>query len=214
MNGRDRIDPLAEYAERLSGPVPAYLEAVERATFLRTVAPQMISGRLQGRVLAMLSRLLRPQRILEIGTFTGYGSLCLAEGLAEGGTLYTIEGDPESASLAGKHFARSPYAGRITILEGEAVPILADLKPSFDLIYLDADKRSYPAYFPQLKRLLSVDGLLLADNVCWDGKTVDQRTDPVAEAIDRYNELILSDSELEVVILPLRDGLSVARRVK
>ena len=214
MNGRDRIDPLADYAERLSGPVPAYLDAVERATFLRTVAPQMISGRLQGRVLAMLSRLRRPRRILEIGTFTGYGSLCLAEGLADGGTLYTIEGNPEAASLARKHFARSPFSDRIEILEGEAVAILGNLKPSFDIIYLDADKRSYPEYFPQLKQLLSVDGLLLADNVCWDGKTVDERTDPVAEAIDHYNELILSDAELEVVILPLRDGLSVARRIK
>ena len=210
---RDRIDPLTDYAERLSGPVPAYLETIERNTFLRTVAPQMMTGRLQGRVLALLSKLVGPQRILEIGTFTGYGSLCLAEGLAAGGKLYTLEGDPEMASLARQHFAYSPLADRIQILEGDAGKLLGSLEAPFDLIYLDADKRSYPEYYPELKRLLGNGGLLLTDNVTWDGKTVDEVTDPVGGAIHRYNELILKDSEMEVVVLPLRDGLSVARKV-
>lgn len=209
---RDRIDPLADYAERLSGPVPAYLDALERDTYLRTVAPQMITSRLQGRVLALLSKLINPRRVLEIGTFTGYGSLCLAEGLARGGQVLTVEGEPEFASIARRHIARSPFADCIEIVEGDAAEILASLHPAFDMIYLDADKRAYPEYFPRLKSLLRNGGLLLTDNVCWDGKTVDERSDPVAGAIHRYNELILRDPDLEVVVLPLRDGLSAARR--
>ena len=211
---RDEINVLADYAERLSGPVPGYLDAIERETYLRTVAPQMITGRLQGRILALLSKLIRPRLILEIGTFTGYGSLCLAEGLRAGGKVYTVEGDPEMARRARRNFDRTPLAARIEIVEGNAESTLRGLEGPFDIIYLDADKRAYPDYFPRLKQLLASGGLLLTDNVCWDGKMVDGRRDPVAESIRAFNELLLEDSDMEVVLLPLRDGLSVARKTK
>lgn len=211
---RDRIDPLTDYAESLSGPVPDYLEYVERQTYLKTLAPQMMSGRLQGRLLALLSALQRPERILEIGTFTGYASLCLAEGLAPTGHLHTIEGNPELAVLARRHFARSPFADRITLHEGQAREVVTDLAAPFDLIFLDGDKRGYPDYLRLLVDRLSPGGLLIADNVLWDGKTGQPGGDPTADKLREYNRLAAEDPRLEVVVLPIRDGLSISRRRK
>ncbi len=211
---RDDIDPRFEYAEALSGPVPDYLLAVERQAFLKTMAPQMLSGPLQGRTLALLSKLLRPQTILEIGTFTGYSALCLAEGLVPGGHLHTVEGNAESAYLARQNFAASPFAERITLHLGQAPAILDHLPTAFDLIFLDGDKRGYPAYYERLVSTLRPGGLLLADNVLWDGKVhAPGQTDPDLEALRHYNQLVADDVRLEVVVLPLRDGLSIARRV-
>lgn len=210
---RDDIDPLFDYAEALSGPVPDYLTAVERQTFLRTMAPQMLSGRLQGRLLALLSKIQRPTTVLEIGTFTGYSALCLAEGLAPEGRLHTIEGNPETAYWAERHFAASPFAGRIQLHRGQARELLADLPPAFDLIFLDGDKRGYPAYYRLLRERLNPGGLLLADNVLWDGRIADgQRPDPDVAALRRYNDLLAADQDFDTLVLPLRDGLSVARR--
>lgn len=210
---RDDIDPHYEYAESLSGPLPDYLLDVERRTFLQTMAPQMLSGRLQGRLLALLSKLLRPRTVLEVGTFTGYSALCLAEGLAAGGTLHTIEGNAEVAHLAARHFAASPFAGRIQLHRGQARELLDDLPPVFDLIFLDGDKRGYPDYFRLLIDRLSHGGLLLADNILWDGKASrSQQPDPDVQALRAYNDLVFSDPRTESVVLPLRDGLSVARR--
>ncbi|NJB86282.1 putative O-methyltransferase YrrM [Lewinella marina] len=210
---RDRIDPLTEYAEALSGPVPDYLEYVERQTHLKTLAPQMMSGRLQGRLLAMLSKLKQPRRILEIGTFTGYATLCLAEGLAPGGRIDTIEGDPEIALLARRHFAHSPFADRITLHQGQARHLLPTLPGSFDLVFLDGDKRGYPAYLSALVDRLSPGGLLLADNVLWDGKAGRSTPDRTARKLREYNEMVVSDPRLESVTLPIRDGLSVSRHI-
>lgn len=212
---RDTIEPRHDYAESLSGPIPAYLLAVERQTFLKTMAPQMLSGRLQGRLLAMFSSILRPWRILELGTFTGYSALCLAEGMAADGELHTIEGDRENAYWAGQNFAASPFNDQINLHVGQAEDILPTLPETFDLIFLDGDKRGYPGYFHQLIHRLNPGGLLLADNILWDGKvSKDSKPDPDVAALRRYNELVLADNRVEVVVLPIRDGLSVARRVK
>jgi caffeoyl-CoA O-methyltransferase len=211
---RDDIDFTFEYAERLSGPVPDYLQEVERQTFLKTMAPQMLSGRLQGRILALLSKLSSPKNALEIGTFTGYSALCLAEGLAPGGRLHTIEGNPETAFWARKHFAESPYAKNIQLYVGQAKDLLPEIPGPFDLIFLDGDKRGYPDYFHRFVDQLRPGGLLLADNVLWDGrinKPADQ--DPDLIALRQYNELLANDPRVETVVLPIRDGLSVARRV-
>ena len=210
---RDRIDPLTDYAESLSGPVPAYLERVERLTYLRTLAPQMMSGRLQGRILAMLSRLRQPRRILEIGTFTGYATLCLAEGLPAGGVIHTIEGNEETAALARRNFAESPFADRIVLHDQQAAEVIPRLNETFDLIYLDGDKQGYPEYIELLVPRLSSGGLLIADNVLWDGKVGKKTTSPTARRLAEYNSLVANDQRLEVVVLPVRDGLSVARRV-
>ncbi|WP_238751475.1 O-methyltransferase [Neolewinella maritima] len=208
------MDPTAAYAEAYSGPVPDYLHDVARQTHLRTVAPQMMSSRLQGRLLALLSTLQRPERILEIGTFTGYATLCLAEGLAENGRIDTIEGDEEMAFLARRHFAASPYADRITLHGGQAQTVLANLLGPYELIFLDADKRGYPDYLPSLIERLRPGGLLLADNVLWDGAAGAKASDKSAAALHRYNVLVHQDERLVNLILPLRDGLSVARRVE
>ena len=208
---RDRIDPSRDYAEAMSGPLPNYLHEVERQTYLKTTAPQMMSSRIQGRLLAMLSKLQRPRRILEIGTFTGYASLCLAEGLEKGGLVDTIEGDAEVAFWAQRNFAMSPFAERIVLHLGQANNLLEKLTGPYDLIFLDGDKRGYPDYLPQLLDRLRVHGLLLADNVLWDGRVKGKSRDEDAAALRRYNELVYQNERLENLILPLRDGLSVAR---
>lgn len=211
---RDDIDPRYDYAESLSGPIPAYLHDVERQTFLKTMAPQMLSGRLQGRLLSLLSQLRQPNRILELGTFTGYSALCLAEGLAPDGELHTIEGNAETAFLARQNFAGSPFADRMHLHVGQAMDLLPNLPNSFDLIFLDGDKRGYPGYFDLLIDQLSPGGLLLADNILWDGKvSTSGKPDRDVEALRAYNQLLAGDERVEVVVLPLRDGLSIARRV-
>jgi predicted O-methyltransferase YrrM len=211
---RDDLDPRYDYAEELSGPVPDYLLEVERQTFLKTMAPQMLSGRLQGRLLSLLSKLRRPKRILELGTFTGYSALCLAEGLAPDGELHTTEGNAEAAFWARRNFAASPFADQLHLHVGQASDLLPDLPKTFDIIFLDGDKRGYPEYFELLIDRLSPGGLLLADNILWDGKvSKDGKPDADVVALRRYNELVAADERLEVVVLPLRDGLSVARRV-
>lgn len=211
---RDDIDPRHEYAESLSGPIPEYLMAVERQTFLKTMAPQMLSGRLQGRLLAMLSKMQRPTTVLELGTFTGYSALCIAEGLPPNGSIHTIEGNAETAFWANQNFASSPYAEQIQLHQGQAADILPTLPTHFDLIFLDGDKRGYPAYFHQLIDRLNPGGLLLADNILWDGRVkVPADKDPDVQALKAYNELLLTDERVEVVVLPIRDGLSIGRRV-
>ncbi len=209
---RDRPDPRADYASSVSGSVPPYLLHVERQTYLKTLAPQQMSSRLQGRILAMLSSLRQPHRLLEIGTFTGYATLCLAEGLAENGTIDTIEGDPEMAWLAYRHFRASPFADQIRLHVGQANDLLAELPGSYDLIFLDADKRGYPGYVERLVNRLTPGGLLLADNVLWDGKVGKRERDTDSHALHHYNRLLQEDPRVSVVVLPLRDGLSLARR--
>ena len=211
---RDKIDPRYEYAEALSGPIPNYLLEVERQTFLKTMAPQMLSGQLQGRLLSLFSKLRRPETILEVGTFTGYSALCLAEGLAPGGTLHAIEGNRETAFLAQQNFATSPFADNIKLHIGQALELLPELPPVFDMVFLDGDKRGYPEYFQQLINRLSPGGLLLADNILWDGKvSATGKPNLDVERLRAYNQLLADDARVEVVVLPLRDGLSVARRV-
>ncbi len=210
---RDRPDPLADYAESLSGPVPDYLLEVERQTYLKTIAPQMMSGRLQGRLLALLSQLVRPNSVLEIGTFTGYATLCLAEGLSSGGRVHTIEGDPEIAARARRHFAASPFADRISLYTGQARDLLPGLPGPFGLIFLDGDKQGYPDYLPLLVERLSPNGLLIADNVLWDGKAGQKTRDLTARKLQIYNQLVAEHPLLSTVVLPLRDGLSISRRI-
>ena len=210
---RDDIDPRFEYAESLSGPVPEYLQEVERQTFLKTLAPQMMSGRLQGRLLAFVSKLVRPRWVLEIGTFTGYAALCLAEGLAEGGQVHTIEGHPETAGLAQRLISATPLASSITLHEGQARPLLPTLPHPWDLVFLDGDKRSYPHYLTYFADRLRPGALLLADNVLWDGRTHRREEDPDVAALRAFNHRLKAEQRFEQVVLPLRDGVTVARRV-
>lgn len=213
---RDDLDPLFDYAEARSGPLPDYLIRLERETYLKTLSPQMISGRLQGRLLALLSKLLRPRRVLEVGTFTGYATLCLAEGLHPEGRITTIEGNPEVGWIARKYFAESPFPDHyFDYRSSKADTVIDNLKPQdrFDLIFLDADKRRYATYYERLLPHLNPGGLFLSDNVLWDGRVIDPTdTEPDVRALAAYNQRLATDPRVELLILPLRDGLSVARK--
>lgn len=213
MNHLHWVQAIHDYCERHSTPPPNTLLALERETHLKTLAPQMLSGALQGRFLAMLSRLLRPKHILEVGTFTGYGAHCLAEGLAADGTLHTIEGNPEVAYLIRKHLAAAGLDTRVQLHLGDALEIIPTLDGMFDMVFLDANKREYAAYFDLLADRINPGGLLLADNVLWSGKVVSGESDPDTRLIDAFNKQVLADDRFQNLILPLRDGLLLAQRV-
>lgn len=211
---RDDLNPLFDYAEAFSGPVPEYLQQVERKTHLQTLAPQMMCSPLQGRILSLLSKLQQPKYILELGTFTGYSALCLAEGLLPGGKLITIEGKPEHALLARRNFESSPLADKIELWEDDVfVCTQSHDLPLQDIIFLDAKKRDYRRYFDLVFPLLRPGGLLISDNVTWDGRVLDSEDkEAMATGLPAYNEFLMAHEALEVVLVPLRDGLSVARK--
>ncbi|HIY49594.1 MAG TPA: O-methyltransferase [Candidatus Barnesiella excrementavium] len=187
------------------------LATLDRDTHLYHLRPRMVSGHLQGRILKMFCRMIRPQRILELGTFTGYSALCLAEGLCEGGEVHTIEIDDEIEDFTRSHLARSPYGNRIKLMIGDAVEIVPTLSDTYDLVFIDANKRDYLKYYELVLPKVRPEGFILADNTLWDGKVV---TDPHSRdaqtvGIERFNDFIATDNRVEKVILPLRDGLTI-----
>lgn len=205
---------LQDYIEKHLTPPPKYLEELERETYLTSVLPQMISGRYQGRVLSLLSKLIKPKEILEIGTFTGYSSLCLAEGLKENGTIHTIDINDEFLSIQNKYFEKSPYRAQIKQYTGDAKELIPKFRQKFDLIFLDADKQHYPKYFELVFPLLNKNGLLIADNVLWYEKVAQKEIkDKETSALRKYNKLLTEHPEMEVVILPIRDGISIGRKI-
>lgn len=205
---------MEEYIERHIEREPANLRRLERETNLRRVNGRMCSGHLQGRVLKMLTRMIAPRQALELGTFTGYSALCIAEGLPEGSRLTTIEVEDELEDVILDAFGQSPYGDRIELKIGDALRVCETLPDnSFQLIFIDADKREYPRYLREAKRLLSPGGYMIADNVLWDGHVAEEdRNDPQTEGVREYNRLVAEDPDFETVILPLRDGLSIARK--
>ncbi|MDE6439781.1 MAG: O-methyltransferase [Bacteroidales bacterium] len=211
-------DPRAEaYLAAHTTPPDPLLARLDRETHVRMLSPRMLSGAYQGRFLEMVSRMLRPKRILEVGAFTGYGTLCLAAGLAEDGEVLTIEHDPLTEELLRKYIAESPYAHRIHVLWGEAEAHLARLAgegDAFDLIFLDADKARYADYYPMLKALLRPGGWLLADNILWNGKVWDESyRDKDTQALRRFNDLVQADPDVENLPLRMRDGLMIIRKI-
>lgn len=207
------IRKIHDYCTLHSAPPPDTLYALERETYLKTLAPQMLSGPLQGRFLAMLSRLLQPQQILEVGTFTGYGAHCLAEGLASDGQLHTIEGNPEVAYLIRKHLKAAGIEDRVQLHLGDAKKVIPTIAGDFDLVFLDGNKREYDQYFDLLADRIRPGGLLLADNVLWSGKVVSGEQDQDTRMIDAFNKRVLADERFTNLILPLRDGLLMAQRL-
>lgn len=206
------IRKIHDYCTAHSTPPPETLYALERETHLKTLAPQMLSGPLQGRFLAMLSRLVAPKYILEVGTFTGYGAHCLAEGLVADGQLHTIEGNLELAYLIKKHLELAQLDEHVTLHLGDAKEIIPTLPYPFDLVFLDGNKREYDHYFDLLADQMSPGGILLADNVLWSGKVVSGETDQDTIMIDQFNKKVLADERFNSLILPLRDGLLMAQR--
>ncbi len=204
-------ETILEYIENLTSPQSKLLADLERETYLKTVLPQMISGHYQGRLLSLLARMKQPQNILEIGTFTGYATLCLAEGLQPDGQIITIDKNDEFQAIQNKYFEQSAYRKQIKQIIGNAREVIPDLPETFDLVFLDADKRYYPQYFEMIVPKMNKGGILIADNVLWYGKVLEpQPKDAETKAIKQYNEMLASDDRVEAVILPVRDGLSIA----
>lgn len=213
---------LDEYISAHSSPENAVLEAITRDTHVHVLNPHMLSGHVQGRVLSMISHMIRPKRILELGTFTGYSALCLAEGLAKGGKLVTIEHNDELEETIRRNLSRSSLSEKIELVIGDAKEILSDLtfgahnKENFELVFIDADKREYCAYLEAVYPLVPVGGFILADNTLWDGHIIDPAYDKDKQTLGlrAFNDQLKEDDRFEQVILPLRDGLTMIRKIK
>ncbi|MBT3383626.1 MAG: methyltransferase [Prolixibacteraceae bacterium] len=190
------------------------LKELERETYLKVLHPRMISGHLQGQVLTMFSKMIQPENILEIGTFTGYSAICLAKGLHENGKLITIEIDDELETLAKKYIVKSGLQDKIVQRIGAALEIIPALKESFDLVFIDADKREYVAYYQAVFDKVQNGGYIIADNTLWSGKVLEkpEADDEQTMGILEFNNLIKRDKRVEKVILPLRDGMTIIRK--
>ncbi|MEP5255556.1 MAG: O-methyltransferase [Winogradskyella arenosi] len=208
-------EALDQYVVAHSEQEPALLQQLTRETYQKILQPIMLSGPYQGRVLSMVSKLIRPERILELGTFTGYATLCLAEGLPSSGTLHTIDVNEELVDFQRKYFDRSAYGSQIIQHTGSAIDIIPTLKETFDLVFIDADKPNYSNYFHLIIDKLNPGGIILSDNVLWHGKVVEPvgKKDISTQAILDYNTLLKSDPRVETVVLPIRDGLTISRKL-
>lgn len=190
------------------------LQQLTRETFQKILQPRMLSGHYQGRILSLISKLTHPASVLEIGTYTGYSALCLAEGLAPGGKIHTIDVNEELFDFQKKYFELSPFKTQILQYLGDATEIIPSLSISFDLVFIDADKPNYPNYFNLIIDKLKPGGLLISDNVLWSGKVVKKvkEDDESTYALINYNRLLADDERLETVMLPIRDGLTISRK--
>jgi caffeoyl-CoA O-methyltransferase len=208
-------DAIFEYARQHSSSEDEVLAALNRETHLRTVYPNMLSGHLQGKFLEMISHLLAPRRILEIGTFTGYSAICMARGLAEGGLLHTIDINDETMVIARKYIHLASLDDKIILHTGNALDIISNLGEIFDLVFVDADKPQYISYYKAVFDKVRVGGVILADNVLWGGKVLNENKFPDRETkgILDFNTFVSEDPRVEKVMIPLRDGLLMIRKV-
>ncbi len=204
---------LENYIEQHSEKEPELLAALNKETYQKVLLPRMLSGHFQGRVLSMLSKLIRPKNILEIGTYTGYSALCLCEGMQENGTLHTIDIKEELVDFQRKHFDKSPWGNQIVQHLGEALDIIPTLDLKFDLVFIDADKENYINYFELIVPKMNKGGIILSDNVLWSGKVLEPLNpkDVSTKILLEYNLLLKNDPRVETVLLPIRDGLTVSR---
>lgn len=204
---------LENYIEQHSEKEPELLAALNKETYQKVLLPRMLSGHFQGRVLSMLSKLIRPVNILEIGTYTGYSALCLCEGMQENGTLHTIDIKEELIDFQRKHFDKSPWGNQIVQHLGEALDIIPTLDLKFDLVFIDADKENYINYFELIVPKMNKGGIILSDNVLWSGKVLEPLNpkDVSTKILLEYNQLLKNDPRVETVLLPIRDGLTVSR---
>ena len=206
---------ILEYIEQHSTPESEALRQIVHTTHIEMINPRMMSGHIQGRVLSMFSQMIRPQRILELGTFTAYSTLCLAEGLADDGTLVTLEHNDELEDMILRNLALSPLGEKVQLVIGDAMEWLAAQSADllYDLVFIDADKREYSAYLDAVLPLVRPGGWILADNTLWDGHIIEEAYDKDKQtlALRAFNDKVAQDERLEKVILPLRDGLTIIR---
>jgi caffeoyl-CoA O-methyltransferase len=208
-------EALQAYCELHSSEEPEVLKKLNRSTHAQVLQPRMLSGHLQGRFLAMISALVRPKYILEIGTYTGYSALCLAEGLAEGGKLITIDVNPELEDMVHHFVKEAGFENKIQMIIGDAYQVIRTLPQTFDLVFIDADKASYSKYFDLIIDKLARGGLILADNVLWSGKIIDEKSlakDKDTQLLDAFNKKVQADPRVDCILLPLRDGMMLMRK--
>ena len=208
-------EKLTEYISKNSNIEPEILARLNQETHQKILKPRMLSGHIQGRFLSMLSKMKSPSTILEIGTYTGYGTLCLLEGLKEDGKIFTIDRNEELLKIQNKYFEESGKRDNIIQLTGNAKEILNDLNETYDLVFIDADKENYIEYFNQVSERLNKNGIIISDNVLWSGKVLDSslEKDEETNALVNFNKILNEDKRFETVILPLRDGLSISRLI-
>lgn len=204
---------LEEYIQDHSEDEPQLLQELTRETHLKVLRPRMITGHFQGRVLSMLSKIINPKNILEIGTYTGYSALCLAEGMKENGELHTIDINEELTEFQRKYFDKSKYENHIIQHTGNALKIIPGLDLVFDLIFIDAEKKEYPNYLEAVLKKTRPGSIILSDNVLWSGKVVEplDPKDKATKILLDYNQKLKEDKRLETVLLPIRDGLTLSR---
>lgn len=206
--------PLQEYIDQHSGTQSDLLYRLWRETHLKVNLPQMISGHLQGELLKLFSKLIQPQTILEIGTFTGYSGICLAQGLKEGGKLHSIEIDKELEEIIERYWKEAGIWENSNLIIGEAIKVIPTLNTTFDLVFMDADKVNYENYYDLILPKMRIGGLLLGDNVLWSGSVIDpQKTDKDTEGIRRFNKRVQEDHRVENVLIPIRDGVMAVRKI-
>ena len=208
---------IQQYADAHTSPEPALLGRLVRETHLQTLMPRMLSGHFQGRLLSMLSHMIRPRRVLELGTFTGYSALCMAEGLAPDGELHTVEQNPELRSRVERYVQEAGLGGRIHLHIGDAEQLIPTLSETWDLVFIDADKIRNQLYYELVLPRLRPGGFLLIDNVLWSGKALPdyplKAADKDAHAVRAFNDFVQQDARVENVLLPLRDGLLLVRKL-
>jgi predicted O-methyltransferase YrrM len=206
-------EELEDYIEKHSQAEPPLLARLQKETYQKVLLPRMLSGHFQGRVLSMLSKLIRPKNILEIGTYTGYATLCLCEGMQKDGQLHTIDIKEELVDFQRKYFDQSGWGTQIMQHLGEGTTIIPTLDLQFDLVFIDADKENYLNYYELIVPKMNPGGIILSDNVLWSGKVLEplQPNDLSTKILLEYNELLRNDPRVETVLLPIRDGLTVSR---
>ncbi len=208
----DFLDSVIEqYALEHSEVESTLLNELNRQTHIKVIQPRMLSGHLQGRILSLLSQSIRPKIILEIGTYTGYSALCMAEGLQKNGQLYTIDNNKEIAPFANKYFNKSSYKNLIKMIVGNALDVIPDLNLKWDLVFIDADKENYSNYFDAIIENVNQGGMIIADNVLWSGKVTKptSKNDVETQALKSFNEKVHSDSRVSNVLMPVRDGMMI-----
>ena len=208
-------DEIEEYCEKHSSKEDDILYHLYRETYQKTLRPRMISGHIQGLFLQMISNLVKPKRILELGTFTGYSTICLAKGLTNDGLIYTIEEEPELEYIIHKYLHQTPFYSKVKLMIGKALDFIPSLHETWDIIYIDADKTNYLNYYKILLPSLSKNGILLADNVLWSGKILNHPSsdDKETKALSEFNEYVKNDNNVTNLLLPLRDGIMIVQKI-
>jgi len=204
---------ISSYSLENTEKEPKLLSDLNRETWANVMIPRMLSGHLQGRVLSMISKMIHPANIIEVGTYTGYSALCMAEGLKENGKIHTLDINEEYTSVAKKYFDKSEYKENIIQHIGNAVDVIPQLNDKFQLAFLDADKENYSNYFDLIINKMDIGGYIIADNVLWSGKVTEENKDEETMALHNYNKKVLSDKRVETVLLPVRDGLNISRKL-